>query len=166
MAILSSQAAVTTVKIINEYADGIIKFFQNLSSGYLPIDIVCDSYFDNSLKLHAHEACSCGQFFPFTEAINIPKDFQGNFLKHSRNKVAWTHLWQVSCWCMILVLLLYSFLWTRRLNTILQPLAKKIFILDGYKRTLIQKSLSTWNIVFSVVSEMLQFKRKMMKHCY
>ena len=58
---------------------------------------------------------------------------------------------------MILVLLLYSFLWTERLDTILQPLAKKIFILDGLKRTLVQKSLSSWNIVLSVVSEMLQF---------
>ena len=36
-----------------------------------PIDIVCDSYFDNSLKLHTLE----------------PKDFQTNSLRHKRNKV-------------------------------------------------------------------------------
>ena len=40
------------------------------------------------MKLHAREACGCGQFFPFTEASNIPKDFQGNFLRRNRNKVA------------------------------------------------------------------------------
>ena len=66
------QAAVTT-------ADGIIEFAQNLSSGCSRIDIVCDSYFDNSLKSHTREARGCGQFFPFTEATNIRKDFQGDF---------------------------------------------------------------------------------------
>ena len=50
--------------------------------------MVCDSYFDNSLKSHTREARGCGQFFPFTEANNIPKDFQGNFLRHNKNKVA------------------------------------------------------------------------------
>ena len=40
------------------------------------------------MKSHTCETCGCGQFFPFTEATNIPKDFQGNFLRHNRNKVA------------------------------------------------------------------------------
>ena len=26
--------------------------------------------------------------FPFTEATNMPRDFQGNFLRHNSNKVA------------------------------------------------------------------------------
>ena len=50
--------------------------------------IVCDSYFSNSLKSHTREARGCGQFFPFTETTNIPKDFQGNFLRQNRNNVA------------------------------------------------------------------------------
>ena len=50
--------------------------------------VICGSYFDNSLKSHTREARGCGQFFPFTEATNIPKEFQGNFLRHNRNKVA------------------------------------------------------------------------------
>ena len=78
-AIVNSQADVTTVNTFNEFADGIIKFVKNLSSGYSRIHAVWDSYFDNSLKSHTREARSCGQFFPFTEATNIPKDFQGNF---------------------------------------------------------------------------------------
>ena len=61
---------------------------KNLSSGSSRIDIVCDSYFDNSLKSHTRKARGCAQFFPFTEATIIPKDFQGNFLRHNRNKVA------------------------------------------------------------------------------
>ena len=65
-----------------------MKYVENLSSGCLRIDILCDSYFDNSLKSHTHEACGCGQLFPFTEAINIRNNFQGNFLRHNRNKVA------------------------------------------------------------------------------
>ena len=87
-AIVNSQAAVTTAKTLNEFADIVIKFVKNLSSGCSHIDIVCDSYFDNSLKSHTCEARGCGQFLPFTEATNIPKDFQGHFLKHNRNKVA------------------------------------------------------------------------------
>ena len=87
-AIVNSQSAVTTAKTFNEFADGIIEIVEYLSSGCSCIDIVCDSYFDNSLKSHTREARGCGQFFPFTEATNIPKDFQGNFLRHNRNKVA------------------------------------------------------------------------------
>ena len=48
------------------------------------INIVCDSYFDNSWKSHTREARGCGQFFPFTDTTNIPKDFQSNFLRHNR----------------------------------------------------------------------------------
>ena len=72
------QAAVTTVKTFNEFRDG-IKFVQILPSGCSRIDIVCDSYFNNCLKSHIREACSYEQFFPFTEATNIPKDVQGGF---------------------------------------------------------------------------------------
>ena len=86
--IVNSQAAVTTDKTFNEFADGIIEFVNNLSSGCSRIDIVCDSYFDNFLKSHTREVRDCEQFFPFTEATNIPKDFQSNFLRHNRNKVA------------------------------------------------------------------------------
>ena len=78
-AIVNSQAAITTTSTFNEFADGIIKFVENLSSSCSRIDTVWDSYFDNSLKSHTREARSCEQFFPFTEATNIPKDFQGNF---------------------------------------------------------------------------------------
>ena len=87
-AIVNSQAAVTTTKTFNEFVDGVIELIKNLSSGCSRIDIVCDSYFDNSLKSHTHEARGCGQFFSFTETTNIPKDLQGNFLRHNRNKVA------------------------------------------------------------------------------
>ena len=48
--ILSSQAAVTIAKTFNKFEDGIVKFVHNLSSGCSRIDIVCDSYFDKSLK--------------------------------------------------------------------------------------------------------------------
>ena len=78
-AIVNSQTAVTTTKTFDEFADEVIEFVKNLSSGCSRIDIVCDSYFENSLKSHTREARGCGQFFPFTEVTNIPKDFQGNF---------------------------------------------------------------------------------------
>ena len=40
------------------------------------------------MKSHPLEDSGFGQFFPFTEATNTPKDFQGNFLRLKRNKVA------------------------------------------------------------------------------
>ena len=85
--IVGSQAVLTSAKPFNKFSDGIIKFVHNLSSGYSHIDTVCDSYFDNSLKLHTLETRGCGQIFPFTEAANISKDFQSTFLRHKRNNV-------------------------------------------------------------------------------
>ena len=144
--IVNSQAAVTTAKTFNEFADEVIEFVKNLSSGCSRIDIVCDSYFDNSLKSHTREARGCGQFFPFTEVTNILKDFQGNFLSHKRNKVALNSF--LTC-----KLLTYDFgraivfitvnSEVNALNAILLTLAKKFFILDAHKRRLILKSLST-----------------------
>ena len=66
----------------------LLNFSKTCVSGCSRIDIVCDSYFDNSLKSHTREAHGCAQLFPFTEATNIPKDFQSTFLRHNRNKVA------------------------------------------------------------------------------
>ena len=86
--VVNSQATVTTAKTFDEFADEVIEFVNNLSSGCSRIDIVCDSYFDNFLKSHTREVRDCEQFFPFTEATNIPKDFHSNFLRHNRNKVA------------------------------------------------------------------------------
>ena len=40
------------------------------------------------MKSHTQEVWGYGQFFPFTKATNIPKSFEGNFLKRNRNKVA------------------------------------------------------------------------------
>ena len=145
-AIVNSQATVTTAKTFDEFADEVIEFVNNLSSGCSRIDIVCDSYFDNSLKSHTREARGCGQFFPFTEVTNILKDFQGNFLSHKRNKVALNSF--LTC-----KLLTYDFgraivfitvnSEVNALNAILLTLAKKFFILDAHKRRLILKSLST-----------------------
>ena len=78
-AIVNSQAAVTTAKTYNEFADGIIAFVKNSSSECSRVDIACDSYFDNSLKSHTREARGCRQFVPFAVASYIPKDFQCNF---------------------------------------------------------------------------------------
>ena len=86
-AIVKYEDAVTTAITFNEFADG-IKSVRNLSSGCSRINIVCDSDFDISLKSHTREARGCEQFFRFTKATKIPKDFQGKFLRHNRNEVA------------------------------------------------------------------------------
>ena len=78
-AIVNSQVAVTTSKTFSEIADGIIKFFQNISSGYSHIEVY--------VRLIHVKLMVVDNFFPFIEATNIPKDFQGNFLRHNRIKV-------------------------------------------------------------------------------
>ena len=87
-ALVNSQATITTAKTFKGFSDGITNFVQNLSVGCSCIDIACDSYFDNSLKAHTREARGCGQSFTFTETTLIPKNFQGSFLRHNKNKVA------------------------------------------------------------------------------
>lgn len=57
---MSFQSVVTTAKTFKKFADG-IKFAQNLPSGCSCIDVVCDGYFDNSLK--SREACGFVHFF-------------------------------------------------------------------------------------------------------
>ena len=84
-AIVNPQVAFTTAKIFNEFADGITEFVINLPSGCSQI---CQEPALCPLKSHTCQAHGCGQFFPFIEATNIPKDFQDNFLRHNRNKVA------------------------------------------------------------------------------
>ena len=70
--IVNSQAAVITVKTFNEFADGIIKFVQNLFSGCSPIDTVCDSYF---LKSHTRQTRRCGKFFSIYRSNQYTKQF-------------------------------------------------------------------------------------------
>ena len=123
--IVNSQVAFTTAKIFNEFADGITEFVNNLPSGCSQI---CQEPALCPLKSHTCQAHGCGQFFPFIEATNIPKDFQDNFLRHNRNKVA-----------------LNSFLTGKLLTHDFGGaiLVKKFFILDAHKRMLILKSLSS-----------------------
>ena len=86
-AITKYEGAASIAITFNKFTDA-IKSAQNLSSGCSRIDIVCDSYFDISLKSHTREDGGCKHFFPFTEATKTPKDFQGKFLRRSRNEVA------------------------------------------------------------------------------
>ena len=128
--IVNSQAVVTIAKTFNKFVDWINKFVHHLSSGlftywhsyrqywhnYLRVDIALfDSYCDSSVKPHTLETPGCGHFFLLYEQ---PMDLQGTFLRHKWNKVAneirLPHFLQVSCWRMILVLLLYWFLSTVR----------------------------------------------------
>ena len=59
--IVHSQAAVITAKSLNKFADGVIKFAHNLSSGYSRVDnsdsvLLTLMTFDNCLKSYALEA--------------------------------------------------------------------------------------------------------------
>ena len=85
---VNSKAVVNNAEVFNEFIDEIIKFVQNLSSECWHIDILCDGYFNSFFKSHTQEVWGYGQFFPFTKATNIPNNFESNFLKHNRNKVA------------------------------------------------------------------------------
>ena len=91
---MNSQETGTKGKTL-QIADWRLIYAQNLSCGCSCIDIVCDSYFNNSLKSHTPEARGCGQRLPFVETTNIQKYFQDNFLRHNRNSRAGIYLFKV-----------------------------------------------------------------------
>ena len=83
-----SKAVVNNAKIFNEFIDEIIKFVQNLSSECWHIDILCDGYFNSFFKSHTQEVWGYDNFFDLQKQPIYQINFESNFLRHNRNKVA------------------------------------------------------------------------------
>ena len=63
----------------------------DLGKMYDRIDVICDRYFDNSLKTQTRDGRGSGTTIPFDENSAFPKDFKENFLKNSCNKEKLNH---------------------------------------------------------------------------
>ena len=86
-AIINYQASISRAKTFEEFSAEIINCIERISVNCSRVDIVCDSYFDNSLKAHTRDCRGAGQYFPFSATTSIPKDFVNNFLNNDRNKM-------------------------------------------------------------------------------
>ena len=53
---------------------------------YDRIDVICDRYFENSLKTQTRESRGRGSYLKFDDETQFPNDFRENFLKNSANK--------------------------------------------------------------------------------
>ena len=58
----------------------------DIAHGYDRVDIICDLYFDNSLKNQTRHQRGQGTVLMFDENTKFPSDFKDNFLKNNNNK--------------------------------------------------------------------------------
>ena len=50
------------------------------------IDVICDRYFEASLKNLTRKDRGCGATLNFEEHIDFPRDFKDDFMKNPKNK--------------------------------------------------------------------------------
>ena len=76
---------------IDDFAQTIYIHIMNIADGYDRVDIVCDHYFDNSLKSQTRIERGQGSVLIFDEHTKFLSDFKDNFLKNNNNKVWLNH---------------------------------------------------------------------------
>ena len=90
---LSSNAAILrSIHLMNAFAIAIYTHINNISADYQRIDVVCDRYFENSLKNQTRSERGCGSSINIDVQTPFPNDFCDNFLKNSKNKEKLNHL--------------------------------------------------------------------------
>ena len=57
-----------------------------MAAGYNRIDVICDRYFEKSLKNLTRKDRGCGATFHFEGHTDFPKDFKDDFMKNPTNK--------------------------------------------------------------------------------
>ena len=120
------------------------------------IEIVWDTYFSNSLKLHTQEIGGCQNLF------NLQKQTVYQNIQcavYDKNKVALNSF--LICRLLTLdfgCLTVFTF-FNRKIKHNFTNVSKEDT--NSHKRTLIQKVFFKWNISFSVVSKMLLFRQSM-----
>ena len=71
------------------FADFAYKLYvhvMNIAEGYHRVDIICDRYFDESLKNQTRDDRGQGPTLSFEENDKFPSDFKNSFLKNNNNK--------------------------------------------------------------------------------
>ena len=76
----------TTSSTFGEFSTKLLNTINRLSIGYDRVDIICDRYFEDSLKNQTREGRGSGEVMEFDRNTKFPSDFKDSFLKNSRNK--------------------------------------------------------------------------------
>ena len=58
----------------------------SMAAGYNQVDVICDRYFESSLKNLTRKDRGCGATFYFEGHTDFPKDFKDDFMKNPKNK--------------------------------------------------------------------------------
>ena len=69
-----------------DYCQKIYRHIMEMANDFGRVDVICDRYFENSLKNQTRQDRGCGSVFIFDENTKFPSDFKENFLKHNDNK--------------------------------------------------------------------------------
>ena len=70
----------------NDFAGKIYTYITDIATGYDHVDIVCDRYFENSLKSLTRHARGFGSLINVNGNSEFPTDFKDNFMKNPKNK--------------------------------------------------------------------------------
>ena len=68
------------------FAEKLMGTINRLAARYDRIDVVCDCYFEDSLKNQTRDGRGSGDTVTFDRNTKFPSDFKNNFLKNNKNK--------------------------------------------------------------------------------
>ena len=77
--------------IFNVFAGKVYAYIIDIATGYYPFDIVCNRYFENSLKSLTRHDRGVGSLINFDGNNEFPTDFKSKFIKNPKNKENLNH---------------------------------------------------------------------------
>ena len=86
--IIQSTAAISKATTFDEFSKEIITTIKKLARHSSRVDIVCDSYFKDSIKGQTRSSRGCGQLFDFKPYTPLPGKMKDDFLRNNENKKA------------------------------------------------------------------------------
>ena len=75
----------------NDFAGKMFAYIIDIATGYDRVDIVCDSYFENSLKSLTRHDVGFGSLSNFDGSSEFLTDFKDSFMKNPKNKENLNH---------------------------------------------------------------------------
>ena len=73
-------------KSFDQFAVEVYQLILGMGDGYERIDVICDRYFEGSLKTLTRKGCGSGGTLNFDGSSVFPSDFKDNFMNNSSNK--------------------------------------------------------------------------------
>ena len=84
--IIQSSSAITKANTFEEFSFDIVTYLKNISTNLSRMDIVCDTYFKDSLEAQTRNSRGCDQLLEFSPDTLLPKRMQEDFLRNDENK--------------------------------------------------------------------------------